>query len=237
MNSLYYTKYIKYKYKYLTLKAENNLKKSNMTDKTYPYDFYFVHMMFGTENIIPILKDGIMKPGKDLPERRRHLSKYDPLKYIYANIYFEDLKNLYANNIPFLPSPGLILNPDLIKKQNIIFNKGWFVSPRDDSIYFDKNDTTDVLNKKLNDVKDFLKNPKPLSEYVPYVPIMTHEILFENPIPLKNNLLAITCSGCPSSEITKIKKALKKYGYDHVKLLTDIHIPSLSELLKIKTKN
>lgn len=195
MDSVYYHKYKKYKNKYLQLKGGNN-------------NFYFIH---GTKNIntlLSILKEGIIKPGKDIPEQYRKLSGGQALDYIYGHIYFENL-----NNLTHYPDFTLIINPKIIGELDIVFNKGWTVKPDNNSIFLYKTDNTNVINEKLNQIKNFLKDPQLPKKVKEFSPFYHHEMLFTDNIHLKNNLLGIVCNDCEKDKnFNKIKKIIdEKY--------------------------
>lgn len=57
----YYAKYQKYKKKYMKLKEKDN--------------FYFVHDTLNLNNILSILKDGYVYPGKDIDESKKKYGK------------------------------------------------------------------------------------------------------------------------------------------------------------------
>lgn len=95
--------YQKYINKYLALKNQTGGK---------TYDFYFVHGTKNLNNIYSILKD--------VKQDQRMHSGNTPLPYIYANIYFNDIKNLS--------------HPKIINDYNIIFNEGWTSFPSNNII-------------------------------------------------------------------------------------------------------
>lgn len=78
----YFYKYRKYKTKYNNLK--NKLSKN----------FYFVHSTPTFDNLIHILQDGILYPGKNVEPERRIYSGGLPKDFIFANIYFGDINYL-----------------------------------------------------------------------------------------------------------------------------------------------
>lgn len=130
--------YQKYINKYLALKNQTGGK---------TYDFYFVHGTKNLNNIYSILKDGKIKLGKDVKQDQRMHSGNTPLPYIYANIYFNDIKNLS--------------HPKIINDYNIIFNEGWTSFPSNNIILNQKN---------IKKVKKFVKNPTSLTPLVKEFP-------------------------------------------------------------------
>jgi len=205
MESPYYNKYLKYKSKYLSLSGG------------YKRSFYFIH---GTKNIntlYKILKDGKINLGSDVPKQFRYLAGDEPLNYIYANMYFEDL-----NNLSHMRDFTLIIHPDIIKHQKIIFNKGWQVGPSKDSIIINKKDDNNTITKKIKQMKEFIKNPSSLPQKVKeFGSFYHHEILFDEPIQLNKYLLGIVCLKCENDpNFNKIKKLINT-KYPNVKIFTD----------------
>lgn len=93
---MYKDKYIKY-----------NLK---MTGSAYKNNkFFFVHNTFGYDNLIEILKSGVLKKGADVSQEKRKLSGGIPKNNIYMSIYFEDLVEQY------LPC-GLVFSSQILER-------------------------------------------------------------------------------------------------------------------------
>ena len=85
MASTYKHKYIKYKKKYSHLKKLLHI----------PYHFYFIHSTMCYNNLLDVLKSGILYPGKFVkPEQRQFCGENTPSDHIYMNIYFEDIHNI-----------------------------------------------------------------------------------------------------------------------------------------------
>lgn len=161
-----YKKYIKYKKKYIALKNQHN------------YNYYLVH---GTDTlqVEKILKQGYILSGRYLPDNETRLGGWEKLPYIYCNIYFDDIKNL-----PYSFGYSLILDPKIIRECGIIFNKGWYVHPQDESIIIKPNDID--YDKKINMIKEFIKNRAGSLTNMPE--IMTHEVLIKDKIDIHKNI-------------------------------------------------
>jgi hypothetical protein len=191
---MYQHKYSKYKLKMINLNNQNG-----GTDIFN--NILFIHNTFGYDNLISILKSGILKLGSKVDEKQRKLSGGIPMDEIYMNIYFKDLKNL--------PSPcGLIFSSKLLEDYDVTINAGWkgkkFVEIK-------KNDKK--KKNKINKVKKFLKNPKKiLSEKLTNIlpGIMTHEVLFFEDIPIKDYLIGITDCGYTDKQKKEIQNIIKK---------------------------
>ena len=169
-----YKKYTKYKHKYLSLKRQ--------LARNIPY--YFVHAT-SIENLKQILETGIIYPGKYLTEDQLRLSGESKSEYVYCHMYFDDLKNL-----PHSFGISLILHPNIACDNGFVFNKGWRVSPDDDSIVVTKNDAN--YADKITEIRQFIKNPDSLPEKVRQISFMDHEVLFDHPIMLtSDNVLGI----------------------------------------------
>lgn len=203
----YYKKYLKYKKKYLKLKNEKQLQREihhNKNSKSWmSIPFYFIH---GTsfENLLMILDDEYLKPGKSVPQKCIRLGGY-PLDCIFSRIYFEEVKNIstYFGN-------SLILSPEILNDHNVGFNEGWSAGPDKKTLMLNKNDTNDILVDKLVKIKNFLQKKSVNESGDPEV--MDQEVLFFDQISLKKYLLGIVCYECDKTNLDKIKKASKKYG-------------------------
>ncbi len=212
MDINYYYKYLKYKTKY------NNIIQSGGKQK---YDFYFLHGTKDWPGLISMLKDRVLYPGKDLPPKMRFLGGEETeLNNIYLNINFNDIKNMsYTFGL------SLILHPKILYEYGIEFHKGWGNFGK---IYIDKNDNKKIKNKKIKEIKNFLRDPVELPVLL-REPIYNHQVLINKPIPLDGNLLGIICNGCPQDMYKSIKKALK--SYKDVKIYTtSAPPPSIEEL-------
>lgn len=242
MTDEYYDKYIKYKKKYKRLtnqelvenSAESYKKRYKEYKKKYiklKQNYYFVHGSSSIYTVEAILEDGYLRPGADVDIKYRKLSGGEPQHYIYMNIFFEDLKNL-----SFMRSVSLIFHPKIMREYGMVFNKGWNVGPSNKelySIHVNSNDSDNVINNKIKKIRKFIKNPESLPLKVrEQTGLYHHEILFNKPIELKDNLLGIVCNQCSDDILDKIKKILNDKQYKNIKILTHIEpLPSLNELL------
>lgn len=231
-------KYYKYKTKYLKLKRANN---------DVEYNFYFIHSTTNFNNLLDILKTGVLYPGKYLrPDQRKFCGEECESEYIYTNIYFEDIKN-----IDYVRSYSLLLHPQIMLDNGFYFNKGWIVAPTSTSIHVDNKDTMDN-EQKITQIKEFLVNPVNIPEIMKAKPgLYTHEVLFDHHINLDKNLVGIVCRYCNESystiwndkpkELSKpsnnpiklIKKAIANKPYRNVKIMTDTSMRTLKELTQI----
>jgi len=194
-----YLKYIKYKYKYL---KEKHKLEQNGGGKL---PFYFMHMTTKFDNIISILKDGVIRLGTDNIESEGY-SGEDKHSYVYGFVYFEDLHNLtHMRDFSF------IIKPTIIYEQKVIFNKGWQTNITSNSIIMSDN--------TINQIKDYLANPTEIPQKViDASSFYHHEVLFTEHIKL-DNILAIVCNGCSKKMVKKINKIIKKMNYD-IKIIT-----------------
>lgn len=212
MDTIYYHKYLKYKTKYKNIIQFGGKQK---------YDFYFVHGTKDLSGLVSMLKDRVLYPGKDLPSKMRFLGgEENELEDIYVNMNFDDIKNL-----PYVRGLSIILHPKILYEYGIEFQKGW---GRFGKIIIDKNDNKKIKNKKIKEIKNFLRNPSELPVILRQ-PLYNHQVLINKPIPLDGNLLGIICNGCPQDMYKSIKKALK--SYKNVKIYTtSAPPPSIEEL-------
>ena len=204
--STYYHKYQKYKNKYLN-------KKKNMTkdDILVPDSFYFVHTTKSYDSLINILKEGKIKPGKDLPEKYRFLGGEDGSLEIFTNIYFPSIKNLEC-----LQQFTLILHPKILFDYDGYFNELWKGGSGILSLKLDINDTSKILQEKLDKIKTFLKDPPLLPDGKSISGFLQHEFIFNKPIEIKDYLIGVGCNFCDEKQLDKIKKLVK----DDVKILS-----------------
>ncbi len=205
MYEQYHNGYLKYKNRYIQMKYGGANKKNKD-------NFYFFHsiQLPVAKKIASIINDGFLLCGQDVDTEFRGLINEDLeyYKYIYANIYFKDLKNLeFAWG-----GGGLIFSSKLLDESDIFFNKLWKIIPDKKSIHLKKEDTKEERNKKIYKIRKFLKNPKIDPKLKKLLPsMMYHEVLFDKPISIKY-LKAIVCTGCKSKDINLIQKALDKKG-------------------------
>ena len=228
MNNNYYYKYIKYKEKYSQLLNQINTNNTNYimdggTDKNEP-NYYLTHSPFKLKNLLAILSEGIIKLGKDLSEDTRVFGGYEPLEYIYANIYWDDIKNM-----SHLLNYAIILDSKIIKDFNIIVNENWGGKIL---TKLNKSDSKILREKKLEKIKNFLKNPKSLPDILleKNMGFHHHELLFNTPINIKKYIKGISCPNCTDKIYNKIKKTLDSNGYKNVKIFQTNIPPSIAEL-------
>ena len=200
----YYKKYIKYKTKYLQIKTINQ--KGGNKDK-----FFFVYNTTKYDNLLNILKTGVLKISSKVSKKRRFRTS-GKVDNIYGSIYFKDLENL-----SHLPDYSILLSEKLLEDYDIRFNKGW---TGNEIISINKDDKESEKYNKLEKVKEFLKDPKDFPEKLKEpTGLMMHEAVFNKDIPIKEYLIGIVCNSCSEEEINKIKK------YTNVKIYTTNLVP------------
>lgn len=197
----YYKKYKKYKKKYL-----NKKKIITKKDILVPSHFYIVHETLSYNSLINILKEGIIKPGKDLPKEYRKLGGDLDLDEIFTNIYFPSIKNLDC-----LPEFAIILHPKILLDYDGYFNELWHGGTDITSLKLDKTDEMKTLTVKIDKIKDFLKHPELLSNNLHTLPgSMKHEFIFKEPILIEKYLIGVECNFCDEKQINKIKKLVNE---------------------------
>lgn len=197
-------------YKYQKYKYKNNQNGGKLNNN----NFTFVHNTFGHDNLVSILKSGVIKLGSDVEKERRKLSGGIPMDNIYMNINFDDLNNL--SNIC-----GLIFSSKLPDDYDITINAGW---GNKKIVKIKSNDSPKKKNNKLQKVKDYLKNPSSLlsQKLVELLPDnMNHEVLFSKEIYISKYLICISLCGSTKKEIKNIKKIIKEQKLDHIKIIID----------------
>ena len=205
--STYYHKYKKYKNKYLNKKR--NMNKDNILT---PSHFYIVHATVSYDSLINILKEGKIKPGKDLPKKYRKWGGDQDLDVIFTNIYFPEIDNL-----SHLQDFTLILHPKLLMDYDGYFNEVWQGGIGQNSQKLGKDDNAKILQEKLNKIKKFLKSPESLPKGLQTLSgFMMHELVFNRSIEIKDYLIGIECNFCDEKQLDKIKKLVK----DDVKILS-----------------
>jgi hypothetical protein len=214
----YYDKYQKYKKKYMYLKNSK-------------YDFYLVHDT-RFENLELILKSGKIKLGKNVPEEKRKYCGDHPSDYIFTSIFFEDIKNL-----SHLGDFNLILHPKIVFEQKNTFNKGWEGGPSNNGISLSKKDSHEITNKKLEEIRKFLKNPTLPEKLKNFNSFLHHEVVFEEPIDIYGNLLAIECNSCDEKVINKLKSIMKEHKYDVPIYTKNFPLPKLQDLLNYQLEH
>lgn len=221
MSDIYYQKYLKYKSKYIN--KLNQINQYGGTNKKYNY--YFVHGVKDIEILKTILEDKYLRPGKDVPPKMRYLGgEESELDDIYMNIYFEDIKNL-----SFTLGLSLILHPKILWEYGLEFQGGWGGYGK---IKINKNDSTNIIKKKIREIKKFLKNPDVLPQKIrEFSQLHHHQILFDRPIPLKGNLLGIVCNQCSDEIIDDIKCSMKDNIYKNIVMYTqNSPMPQIKDL-------
>jgi len=196
-DNLFLHKYNKYKTKYF------NLKRKMKDDQQH--NFYFVHSTTSFENLLNILKSGTIYPGKDLePSQRKFCGSEAASKFIFTNIYFEDLQNLSHTR-----DYSLLLHPKIMYKNGFFFNRGWIAGTCNESIYVDGKNAV-INNEQITQIKKFLENPTNIPELMK-TNLWNHEILFNTPIDLNDgNLIGIVCNYGDATDWTIWRKTIKK---------------------------
>jgi len=211
----YYSKYKKYKNKYLQTK----------------YDFYFYHSIFGdaAEKVLNILNSGYVEPNKNLPIKYRGMSGSHKSSYIFCNIYFQDSKNfekvpigtkgeiLYPKTREVTVDAGIILHPQLFYEKDVTFNYMWKGDDIEDNphkIKVLKNDSLEIKKEKLKEIKDWVEHLNNSNIFGINLPnFHKHEILLKGRIPIKY-IIGIFLTN-PTEEIKK------KLNELNIKIYTD----------------
>ncbi len=167
-------------------------------------EFFFVHNTFGYNNLIDILKSGILKKGSEMPEEKRKLSGGIPKDNIYMSIYFENLPEQY------LPC-GLVFSSRILNDYDITINAGW---GGNEICSISHKDSKKIKIKKINKIKNFIKNPEkilePLRAKTLKNNIMLHEVLLYENIPLDKYLVKINNCGFTDEEMEEIKNIISE---------------------------
>ncbi len=227
--SSYKHKIRKYKSKYNKLK--NQLGNNNQKN----YTFFFIHSTTVFENLLDILKTGVLYPGSYLsPERRQMCAECDD---VYMNINFDDLQN-----IQWFHRYTLIFHPKIMYENGFIFNEGWgWAGPPEGTINIKKIDSKEEINHKLQIIHNFVENPILPEIILGFPATFHHQIVFDHPINLEGNLIGIACIYCdnisnekpPDKQLKLIKKAIKNKPYANVSILTsNVPLPKLKDLIE-----
>jgi len=249
MDDVYYVKYLKYKRKYIEAKevARTHTTMSTiMNTDTITIQgggknaaslggFYIIHNPFNPSNLLSILEDGYIYPGKMVDVKRRVYGGSEPLDYVYSNIYFDDLKNL-----DILSPIIIILKPDVVYSYNTYFNRGWFMSPSSDSIRIKKSDTKKEKIRKLKQIKEYVASPtyykdSPIADW--FTGVLAHELLFDSAISLKHHLLGVVFRGFDDKVTQQVRSVMtEKYGA--AKLFDDVDtFVILRNRIRLSTKS
>ena len=194
----------------------------------YSDNFYIVHSVAGGEKqLIRILDDSYLRAGKDV-EHPHILSGLD-LDYVYTNINFDDINNIWT-----LGGCRLLFRPELLYDYGGIFNTHWNMVPDQYSIYVHKGDNIVTKYKQIQNIKKCILNP-PINMPVFFrknIGIM-HELLFDQAIPLSKYLIGVECEQCSDGIMNKINYYLKE-KYPNVVLITKERINNKIEPPKLK---
>lgn len=211
-----YHKYHKYKSKYINLRQQSGGKNPN---------YYFIHDTKDINSIKSILKDGVLYAGKYIPVKKHKHGGDTQFDNVYANIYFEDLKNL-----SHMWSYAIILDPKIFTEYDATFNKGWGIKP----LELLKMDSTKNINTNIKNIRKFIVNPVELPKIVRDAPgMLHHEVLFKDKILLENNILGVVCNYCSDKDVKAIGDIIKNKPYHNIKIFTrNYPFPTLDELKK-----
>ena len=175
-------------------------------------NFYFTHSVANDDLTVlyAILKDGYLRPGKDI--KHANIRSPGDLEYIYGNLNFSDL-----NNIDILNNVSLQFSPELIFDYGMIFNRGWFKYPYDTSIWIHESDTLEEKYRKLDEVKEYIKNPT----FYPFKVsgYKAHEIMIDRPIPLNKYLISVNRDWNYPKKYKKMIDKIIRSKYPGVKIL------------------
>lgn len=196
----------------------------NCTDKIPP--FYVTHWTPKMSSIYAILKDGYMYAGNYLPAKYLTMSTpEDPFDNIFGMLYFEDLKNM-----PQILFPAIILHPNIVC-EGITFNQGWGgsgITKEEQPITINKTDSKNIVVKKINAMRKYIKNPYTLNKMVIQWWDHHHEILLPRKISVRKYVIGIVCF---QKDSKKLRAIIKKYNYNINVITTNAPPPSLAEVL------
>lgn len=180
---------------------------------SYNHPFYFTHGTFFAKNMIAILKDGFIKPNKDIDPKFRILGGGEELDDIYGHIYFDE----YPNTMPTYFEPCFILHPKILCDFDIKIHKIW----RLNETTINKSNSPKKIKKELDDLRKYLINSankiethpdgsKTISSWY-----YRHEILFNKKISIKKYVIGIVCDDCACLEkdFKIIKQLIKEKNY------------------------
>jgi len=216
----YNNRYLKYKNKYL--KYKNKYQKLKMTElkmtKQYQinkYNFVFTHMTKNFNNLKNIIKSGYIKLGSDIPIKDKFLSGCEDEPFVFSNIYFDDLDNL-----EFFNDLSLIIKPEIIENQQIIFIGGW---GNIEVLQILPSDDIQLKQEKILRIKNYITEPYGLPDIVLNSPkSRQHEVRFTEPIDIHKYLEGISIYYSDQDELNekfqKIKKILTKYNLEDIKI-------------------
>ena len=180
---------------------------------SYKHSFYFTHGTFFAKNMIAILKDGFIKPNKDIDPKFRVLGGGEELDDIYGHIYFDE----YPNTMPAYYEPCFILHPKILCDYGIKFYKSWGGS----ETIIDKNSPSKIIKKYLENIRKYLINSINKIETRPDGTKFTrlwqyrHEIRFNKKISIRKYVIGIVCDdySCLEKDFKIIKQLIKEKNY------------------------
>jgi hypothetical protein len=132
------------------------------------------------------------------------MSVWEKIPYIYASLVIPETP--FSNY-----GMGLLFDSTILLKESFVFNFGWYVHPKDDSIY---NNSKDIAYMKINNIQKMINHIKTNKK------ITNHEILFIGRIIIRDYLTGIMCPECDEKTINKLKKTLDKNNFENIKIYT-----------------
>jgi hypothetical protein len=198
--------------------------------KDYDIDnFYIIHRTYaGEDQLLRILKDGYLRPGKDV-EHPYIMSELD-LEYVYTLINFDDI-----NNVLSIGGCRLFFHPKLLYDFGGIFNTRWYMIPDRFSIYVDKKATQLTKFEQIQKIKQCLIDPPhDMIEIFRKTIGSMHELLFDKAIPLSEYLIGVECEGCNENTLKRINKLLEE-KYPNATLINDKYSrvpPKLKDIIR-----
>ena len=114
---------------------------------------------------------------------------------------------------------------------DVEFHRAWGGYPTKNEHILRKTDSCRETQKKLNKIKEFLKNPKDIHEKSRDFPL-NHEVTFPRKISLKKYVIGITCNFADVKTMNKIKKIIKEKGYNMTVMNGNYPVPTIDELMK-----
>lgn len=179
------------------------------------YNFYFLHATT-YKNLKKILKSGYIsaKNNTDI--------QFGSGQDIYFSVYFDDIENIDRTF-----QYNLLLSPKIVNDYEVHFNKGWGF--KRDFVIINKNDNQ--VNKKLETIHNYLKNPDLPNNLMKSLKITYHELFVEQDIPLEKYLIGLICY-CDNVVYEKIKRLLSKLKLNHIKVFNTNIPPSYDDIVK-----
>lgn len=159
--------------------------------------FYFIH---GTsyQNFKKILKKEYIYASYYLPNKQTRLGGQITSKFIYTNIFVDNLP-LNKDEKSGFGEITFIIDPIILKYKTCYFNPGW---------YGNINENTIIMNHNIRLVLDLVK------QNYRYPLVTSHEAMFRKKI----STMFVIGIICEPDLKNSVRYYLNKYGYYHVQI-------------------